>query len=142
MVDFFDESDKALFLLEIGKSINEADTPDDHKLFVKHRNKILPDLIKNKRAQSSARHQWRTGRWANMLGIKKWHSSPEGRRMHRKLGIFLALRGQERPSLLREDLVTIRKAMITESVFYRSIIQQAELEALILDLDEAIKNMC
>lgn len=144
MIRFFDDVDKQLFLLEVGKDINEEAEPSDHKLFIKHRKMVEP-LLKDFRRSQSSKRNWVNNRGTYNFGIRRWHRSLEGRKFHRQLGRFLATHDRrERSSLLHEDLETkplsadekkeLLLELLTESQFYHTLSDQVNIELLIEQL--------
>lgn len=126
MLQFHNETDRQLFLLEIGKRINEIDTEDDHNLFIKKRRKsisLLKDFLRRRRAERG----WKTHRSSLLSAIKDYHKSNRGQEFHRKLGRFLALR----VGFLRTGLSDY--SAMEQLSFYMPIEQQAKLELLIDD---------
>jgi hypothetical protein len=90
--------DKKLFLIEIEKvslieKVDEAwePTPDLLEMYVKKRNDLIPKYRDFRRSQS-AKEAWRHNRYNFMKGIKRFHKSTKGKRMHRAIGDFLATR--------------------------------------------------
>lgn len=90
--------DKKLFLLEVeridllGSVCDEWSPPTDLlELFVQKRKGLIRGLKDFRKSQIS-KAQWRKNRYAIMKGIKKFHKSSQGKRMHRSLGRFMATR--------------------------------------------------
>lgn len=90
--------DKKLFLIEIGK-VSLLETIDDTwepteelmEMYVQKRKELVPKLRDFRRSQA-AKGSWRSNRYKFMKGIRRFHSSTKGKRMHRALGDFLATR--------------------------------------------------
>lgn len=61
------------------------------ELFLKRRQELIPRLRDFRKAQAAAMG-WRRHRDSLMKGIKQFHGSTTGKRFHRELGRFLALR--------------------------------------------------
>jgi hypothetical protein len=90
--------DRMSFLLDIGRIdlLESVDTDEDmppelFEVFIKRRRGLIRNLVNFRRKQLS-RQQWRSGRWKFLRGIRKFHTSVQGKRMHRALGRFLATR--------------------------------------------------
>lgn len=136
-VKFGTSLDKQLFLLEVGKSINEADTNDDHHLFIKRRSLSVSNLkVFKKRGDKS----WLPDGFKTNLS-DNWHRSAEGRRFHRMLGRFIATRNTDRvTTLFREQNLSPLEikdlsAFIREQLsFYQSLDNQTYLEMLLEEI--------
>lgn len=88
--------DKKMFLLEIGKMdlfsiVDDKWEPSNElvELFIKKRRDLIPKMKDFRRSQTT-KQSWRHNRHGYMKGIKKYHSSTSGKRMHRSLGRFLS----------------------------------------------------
>jgi hypothetical protein len=138
-----DSSDKYSLLTEINRLdlVGSESIPDDvFELFIKQRRNRV-NKLKNFRRSQNTKSAWRKNRFSYLKGIKKFHRSIKGKRMHRSMGRFLALRHfpSKRPareSLERvKDLVlkassSIRTHMYIEEGYYMSLDSQIELELL------------
>jgi len=146
MIKFNSESDRLQFLLEVGKRIDEKETTDDHKSFIKHRTFVVP-LLKDFRRSQAAKRAWTVNKLDYTFGLRNWHHSLEGRRFHRNLGRFLSSRINRNllmspmasESLISKDeLIDLRRAIIEELAFYHSISEQANLELLLEEISEQL----
>jgi len=93
---FEEEFDKYSFLSEadrldlVDTSIEEVPS-EVFEFFIKRRRKTVRRL-KDFRKSSTTKASWRKNRWVYMRGIKRFHRSIQGKRLHRAMGRFLALR--------------------------------------------------
>lgn len=129
MVLFDSANDRRLFLLEVGKGVDDTDTEDDHHLFIKKRKRtvsLIKDFLKRRRAQRG----WARHRASLMTGIKNYHQSSKGQKFHRQLGRFLSLRAR------------LFNSPAQGEVYYMSVVDQANLELLNDELAELGKNRC
>jgi len=76
--------------------------------FLKKRRELEIELTDWERSQAQ-KQNWREYRWKYMRGIKKFHSSTQGKKFHRQLGRFLATRDFS-------DLSYLKRASTTERV--------------------------
>jgi len=94
--------------------------------------------LKNFRRSQLTRAQWRRDRWKMLRGIRRFHRSTEGKRFHRKLARFLALRDMKRlmPNEAQELLVPLTSALthaLIESQYWIPELEEAVDYALFLD---------
>lgn len=87
--------DKQLFLLEIGRidiysTIDESwtPTPDLVEMYVKSRSGLISGL-KDFRKSQNTKESWRKNRHKYMKGIKNFHRSTKGKRLHRAMSGYL-----------------------------------------------------
>jgi virulence-associated protein VapD len=136
MVQFHTEADRQLFLLEVGKRIDEADTPSDHKLFVKRRH-LMGSLFKDFNRANAAKRNWNTNRFNLMTGIRRYHHSTEGKKFHRQLGRFITTHmfvnkeGSLYANTSEENFSDLLEDLKTELSFYVSFADQVIIEQLI-----------
>ena len=121
--------------------IDSESIPDDvFEIFIKQRRQRV-NRLKNFRKSQNTKSAWRKSRYTFLKGIKRFHRSIKGKRLHRSMGRFLALRNfpNKRPareSLERvKDLVlkassSIRTHMYIEEGYYMSLDSQVEMELL------------
>ena len=90
--------DRKDFLVDVGRIdlLESLDTEENipqelFELFLKRRRGLVRGLVDFRRKQIT-KQEWRTGRWKFLRGIRKFHSSVRGKRLHRALGRFLATR--------------------------------------------------
>ena len=135
--------DKYSLLTEINRLdlVDEESIPDDvFEVFIKQRRQRV-NRLKNFRKSQNTKSAWRKNRFTYLTGIRKFHRSIKGKRLHRSMGRFLALRNfptkrPARESLERvKDLVlksssSIRTHMYIEEGYYMSLDSQIELELL------------
>jgi len=104
--------------------------------FIKKR-KPLISQHKDFRKKQDAKRNWRTSRWATMLGIKKFHKSTKGKRFHRSLGRFLATRMFRGKSLsmmsaLQAEALkavsSVKTHLHIDSEYYRPLTEQIEFD--------------
>jgi hypothetical protein len=145
------------FLLEINHTsmINEVKdlsfepTKEMMELFIKSRKSIIPKL-KSFRKSQDAKADWRKNRYARMKGIKKFHASTEGKKMHRMLARFLATRDSRSSLYKRESyephlmgevsetlkaLSSLNTHLYIEQEYYQNPDDQLEFDLL---MDEAV----
>lgn len=91
-------SDKIYFLADIGRVDLLENLKDDEEIpeemfeaFLKKRKPLITGLVDFRKAQTT-KQQWRSSRWKFLRGIKKFHRSLAGKRLHRSLSRFLATR--------------------------------------------------
>lgn len=104
-----DKRDKAYFLVDIGRLDLLETLRDDEEIptelfesFIKKRKPLITGLM-NFKQSNLTKQQWRSSRFKFLRGIRRFHRSLEGKRMHRALGRFLATR------ILRPHLSTLRE---------------------------------
>lgn len=93
---FRTESDKQLFKIEmrlpmdldVGEGFPSSEHLDE---FIKSRRSLVPKL-KDFRKSQNTKSQWRKDRYKLMSGIKKFHKSTKGKKMHRQIGRFISTR--------------------------------------------------
>jgi|ERR1700733_635430 len=131
---FHTELDRQLFLLEIGKKLCEADTPDDHRIFIKRRDQLV-SLLKDFRKSRTTEREWKLHRNKFVWAFRQFARSPEGKRFHRKLGRFLATRNFLDTSPLARARGGVREnlmQMITEELdFYQPLEIQVAFELIL-----------
>jgi len=94
MLKFKTDLDRTLFLAEIQRMdlISAEVIPDElFEVFVKRR-QLVRDKMKNFRKSQNTKMDWRRNRYKRLKGIRKWHSSTQGKRFHRNLSRFLITR--------------------------------------------------
>jgi len=137
------DQDKYSLLTEINRLdlVDEDSIPDEvFEIFIKQRRKRV-NRLKDFRKSQNTKSAWRKNRYKYLFSIRKFHRSIKGKRLHRSMGRFLALRylPSKRPareSLERvKDLVlkassSIRTHMYIEEGYYRSLDAQIDLELL------------
>jgi len=135
--------DRYSLLTEINRLdlIDEEIIPDDvFEIFIKQRRQRV-NRLKNFRKSQNTKSAWRKNRWSYLKSIKRFHRSIRGKRLHRSMGRFLALRNvptkrPARESLERvKDLVlkassSIRTHMYIEEGYYMPLDSQVEMELL------------
>lgn len=147
----FDEEqgdlDRALFALELNLPINEdTDSAKNRGMFIKNRKMLVP-LLKDFRKRNKGLYQGKD--LIRVFNLRRWNRSAEGKQFHRQLGRFLSLR-MDRPSMLgtqafeeaplsQTELKNLYKALIQESHYFRSPVEQAELEVVAEEIFSAIK---
>lgn len=92
--------DKKLFLIELDRldlldSVTETWEPSKELLekYDDKRGNIVPKFRDFRKSQTT-KQAWRHNRYNYMKGIKKFHRSTQGKRMHRTIGDFLATHEQ------------------------------------------------
>ena len=144
--------DAQLFLIEVGRvdminSIDENFVPDSdlEEGFIKSR-KELVDKIKDFRKSANQKANWRRNRYAIMKGIRGFHDSTAGKRMHRNLGRFIATK-ESFPKTVG-DLVEALKALssikthlIIDLLYYRSLDESVSFEFVLDEAMPIIDNM-
>ena len=140
MMRFLNEHDRVGLLSELGYA---PDTPFDNlpveelHEFIKRRSGLIRGA-KNASVSKKAKRSWKKNRKAHMKGIKKFHKSTAGKRMHRQMGRFLATRitkrGVQSSRMLRESLLkavsSLRTHLYIENETYQSIQEQRDLGLL------------
>jgi hypothetical protein len=144
VIRFHDDQDRQLFLMEVGKSSQSGDTADDHGQFIKSRAFVVP-MLKNFRRRHQSHLNWTRHRQNILMPLRRFHHSPEGRRMHRQLGRFLATRilpdkmlTGNSLSFTKHEALDLRQFLLDECQYYHGLIVQAELELVIEDLTDYV----
>lgn len=107
---FINEIDQRLYQQELKLSqLSEAD-------FIRKRHGLIK-RVKDRQRSRETKKQWRHNRWKILKGIKRFHKSTQGKRFHRQLGRFLALRDFKGPLAYREarDLVMPISSVLTHA---------------------------
>ncbi|MDK1290153.1 hypothetical protein [Pseudoalteromonas umbrosa] len=137
MMRLTEEADRISFLSELGYALDTDMTSipetEIHE-FVKRRSGLIRGA-KKAALSKKAKRNWRHNRKAFMKGIKKFHSSTSGKRLHRQMGRFLAFRitssGTKSSKMLRETLLkavsSMRTHLYIENETYQSIQEQRDL---------------
>lgn len=93
-----DAQDKLYFLADVGRldlidSLQDnEEIPDElFEEFIKKRRPLITGLVSFQKSQLT-KQQWRSSRWKFLRGIRKFHRSLAGKRLHRSLARFLATR--------------------------------------------------
>lgn len=135
---FHNEVDRMLFLLEVGKRIDEVDNNDDHTIFIKKRSLVVPMLKDFLKSRATAR-AWTRHPSKFLHGIRQFHHSPEGRTLHRKLARFITTRlimpkynFTESESLSDKEKRDVHVILKGELSYYHSVTDSAVI-ALVLD---------
>jgi len=112
---FLDAISAQQFVLEIGQNsllesvgVNFQPTDEMVELFIKKRKKEIGKIVDFRKSQDS-KENWRKNRHKIGSGIRKFHRSTTGKRMHRNLGRFLATR-ESKDSDVFEALTAISSA--------------------------------
>ncbi len=149
---FHNQEDIKLFLVEAGRldlvpKVNDQYRPSDDlvEIIIKRRKKRIPSLKNFKKSTATAK-QWRKKRFIMMRGIKDFHHSTKGKRMHRAIGRFLSTRDFRSGMFARESnnigeicevlkaLTSIKTQALIGFDYYRPISEQVDYE---LFIDEA-----
>lgn len=140
MMRFMNEADRAMLLSELGynESTDLASLPEEelHE-FIKRRSGLIRGA-KNQVLSKKAKRAWAKNRNTYMKGIKGFHKSTAGKRMHRQMGRFLATRitkrGVQSSRMLRETLLKALSSMRThlyiENETYQNLQEQRDLGLL------------
>lgn len=145
MMRFTTDHDRAMFLSELGYDITTPleDVPErELHEFIKRRAGLIRGA-KNASRSNQAKRSWKRNRKTYMRGIKGFHKSTAGKRMHRQMGRFLATRvttrGTQSSRMLRETLLkalsSIRTHLYIENETYQNFSEQRDLS---MTLDHAI----
>lgn len=135
--------DKFSLLTEINRLdlIDEDSISNDiFEIFIKQRRKRV-NRLKDFRKSQNTKSAWRKNRFTYLKGIRKYHRSVRGKRMHRSMGRFLALRyfPSKRPTreslecvkdLILKASSSMRTHIYIEEGYYKSLDDQVELELL------------
>jgi hypothetical protein len=147
-------SDIQMFLLEIDKgdliyTVNEKFQPTIEMVeeFIKRRRGLISKLRDFRKSQDSKR-SWRQNKHKYKSAIKRFHKSTEGKKMHRKLGDFIANR-EFRDNRYNEELdfsvrlhevsevlksiSSLKTHMFIESEYYAPIASQLIFEELMME---------
>lgn len=122
------------------KPKDDSRDKDDKKVipvFIKRRSYFVP-LLKSFRKSMNTRYSWNRGKSKFLWAMKKFHTSLQGQKLHRKMGRFLSLRDSQEKSALnlnRDDRKLLREWCIQEIKQAHSIKEQIELELLLEDIN-------
>lgn len=146
---FLSNEDKKLFLIESNR-IDLFETVDDAwepspellELYVKRRKELISKRKEFRRSQSS-KESWRKNRYTMLKGIRKYHKSTYGKRMHRALGDFLATKISNKESTDRGEMKyeslkamsSLRTHLYIEASYYMPVDEQLDFDDF---MDEAV----
>ena len=140
-------TDVQSFLLEIGmleecykvNSTNYEPTSEQLDTFIRNRSPVIQS-IKNNKKSSSQKYNWLKNRSKIMRGISRFHRSADGKKFHRKLGLFLATRISESVSDSFYDkndylisLNSLKQHLLIELSYFKPLLESVETEIMILD---------
>lgn len=139
MIKFKSEEDKQLFLLE--NRLNSLDKLDEDTFhtILRRRGKLLHILKDRKRSQVQ-KANWRKYKWKYLSAIRRWHRSVKGKRFHRLLGKFLAMRyfrdkiTARESKLLAKALSSLRTHYYVEFEYYAPLEEELSLHLLVEEL--------
>lgn len=145
MMRFLSEQDRLGLLSELGHlpdTIFENIPESELHEFIKRRSGLIRGA-KNAAVSKKSKRSWKKNRKSHMKGIKKFHKSTSGKRMHRQMGRFLATRvtqrGVQSSRMLRESLLkaisSLRTHLYIENETYQSVQDQRDLGLL---MDHAV----
>lgn len=103
--------------------------------FIRKRKGVV-SRVKDFRKGQTQKGNWRKGRWKIMKGIKQYHRSTAGKRFHKKLGRFVALRNLrnlsygERHELLQPMFSAIQHSFL-ELNYYHPVDETIEVELFV-----------
>lgn len=170
---FREDQDKIIFLVECDQPVPSSldltswePTEEMKSLFIKKRAEIIPRMKSFRRSQAT-KAQWRRDRYKLMQGIGDFHRSTAGKRFHRSMGRFLALRDFGDMSLFRRDtrdddealmlkpvhlssedrgsflkaLSSIRTHLFIESEYYMPLSQQVAFDFLLEEVVDAFSRL-
>ena len=138
-----DKNDKYCLLTEINRLdlLDVDELPDDvFEFFIKTRRQRV-NRLKDFRRSQRTKSSWRKSRYSYMTGIKAFHRSIKGKRFHRSMARFLALRYFPLKRPARESLEhvkdlalkassSLRTHLYIEEGYYFSLDSQVDLELL------------
>jgi len=161
MIKFRDPNDKILFLSEAGL-LNQYEPFDDVEKLSQEaieeiwqgiikRRKPLKKRLKDRKRSKIQKQNWKKYKTKYLLALRKWHRSVSGKRFHRALGRFLALRLNRESYNLdvneRFDFLKLLSSLKThwyiEGVYYKPLLEEVEYELFteeVLPLIEEIEK--
>jgi len=116
---FKTKEDAQLFVIEVGRvdlvtKVDENYEPGDEirEIFIKKRRGLVSRL-KDFRKSQNTKKQWRENRYKIMKGIKSFHKSIKGKKLHRSMARFLATRefGKKREAFDWENICEFMKGL-------------------------------
>jgi hypothetical protein len=145
MMRFQNDQDRNSLLSELGYPADtDLDKLPENELheFIKRRSGLIRGA-KNQAVSKQVKRSWKKNRKNHMKGIKKFHKSTAGKRMHRQIGRFLATRITKRSvkstRMLRESLLkaisSLRTHLYIENETYQTVNDQRDLGLL---MDHAV----
>lgn len=135
MILFRDEHERQLFLLELGRTVHEEDTKDDHSKFIKKRSGVIT-LVKDFLKSGRSKRGWSRHRATIQGAIDKFHRSTAGQKLHRKMSRFQNTHDVQD----KQGLFGYKAALAREAMYYNSVVDQAEIENMIEMIDDEIKS--
>jgi len=135
-----EDEDKYSLLVEANRldllNTTVDDLPEDVYMGTIRKRKGMLTRFKNFRKSQNSKKQWRTKRWGLMKGIGKFHKSTGGKRFHRSLGRFLAVRhlesAPEKIELVREDALkavsSLKTHIYIEQEYYMPVNEYVEFQ--------------
>ena len=140
---FRTDEDRIQFLIEANRPdlLNQPLTEDQiQELWQKiiKRRRHLKKRLKDRKRSQIQKANWRKYRAKYLQAIRKWHHSIDGKRFHRALGRFLALRfsrehklsPQERYEFLKL-LSSLKTHLYIEGIYYKPLFEEIQYELLI-----------
>lgn len=132
MIKFHTELDKKLFLLEVGKSVDDVVCEDDHRIFISRRQK-MGSMFKSFAKSKATEREWSRHRFKMVKAVRDYHKSAEGKKFHRQLGRWLATRNimPKQGLFIKREAIELAELLKDELTFYLSFDNQVLLEELI-----------
>ncbi len=159
---FHNINDKKMFLLEVDRmdlveTIDDSFMPDSilEADFITRRTGLMRKLRDFRKSQN-AKKGWRNNKHKIMNGIKRFHKSSEGKKMHRKLGKFLSTRvfrdkeaNEDKDfsvllsecSELLKSISSLKTHLFIEAEYYAPIKSQLVFEELLVTLVPELSKM-
>jgi len=83
---------------------------------IKKRVSMAKNIIKDRKKQRDAKNNWRRNKHKIKAGMKKWHKSTKGKRFHRSLGRFNALREESTSDIKLSQKMVIDALLSLSSI--------------------------
>lgn len=143
MLKFKKEEDKVQFLIDINRLdlIEESELDENlFEIFIKARSSLV-NRFKDFKQSQIQKQNWKFNRWQYLKGIKDFHKSIEGKKLHRAMSRFLAsrifrdkLNKYTTSSLRREEslidglksISSLKTHIYIEREYYMSLEEQVE----------------
>lgn len=136
-----EKDDLIHFLVDVNRlDLLESEEPVSEELFelfLKNR-KPLVQKVKNYRKSQQSKQSWKARRFKHLSGIKRFHRSVRGKRMHRAMGRFLATRIFKGEALNLNDahdalkaISSIRTHIYIEADYYMPLQEEVDFREFV-----------
>lgn len=141
---FRTETDKILFLLEMGQplqeSLNEEVNNDLFELFFKRRREKTFEL-KDYRKSQVQKQNWRKKKLTYLRGINKFHRSIAGKKFHRAISRFLLTRESYNKIDLLKATSSLKTHLFIDLDYYRSVNEAIDFDIFVESITETLNSL-